>query len=184
MIVQSGNTDRTGKIEMPDLANVLDLSADVGADSWMAEGGTDLLSGQRWRSLRNLILMLVVLGGVGVGIFMLITMKSGDDNQTVNAPVPIDAAVRRQIDEPKPDAADLSRDDIRALSKFGFFSIDSPTKATIYVDNVRLGDTPIERAPVQPGPHKVKAVTKGKKPKEWTITIVGGRDTDEGMITW
>jgi hypothetical protein len=30
----------------------------------------------------------------------------------------------------------------------------------------------------------VKAVTKGKKPKEWTITIVGGRDTDEGMITW
>jgi hypothetical protein len=186
MIVQS-NAERTGrvdKIEMPDLANVLDLSEDVGADAWMAEGGTDLLSGQRWRSVRNLIILLIALGGVGVGIFLLVTMKSGDERAGANANVPIDAAVRRYVDEPKPDATDISHDDIVALSKFGFFSIDSPTKATIYVDNIRLGDTPIKRAPVQPGPHKVKAVTKGKKPKEWTFTIMGGRDTDEGTITW
>ena len=37
----------------PISTNVLDLSADVGADSWMAEGGTDLLSSHRWKSLRN-----------------------------------------------------------------------------------------------------------------------------------
>ena len=182
MIVQS-NSQQTGRVDLPDLANVLDLSEDVGADAWMAEGGTDLLSGQRWRSLRNLIVILVALAGVGVGIFLLVTMKNGEEDK-VATPVIADAAIKRHVDEPKPDADLISRDDIVALSKFGFFSIDAPKTTTIYVDNIRLGDTPMKRAPLQPGPHKVKAVTKGKKPKEWTITIIGGRDTDEGMLTW
>ena len=25
---------------------------------------------------------------------------------------------------------------------------------------------------------------KGKKPKEFDITIIGGQDTDQGLITW
>jgi len=173
MIVQAGQ--QTGKHDIPDLGNVLDLSEDVGADAWMAEGGTDLLSGQRWRSLRNLIIILVALGAVGVGIFLLVTMESGEEKK-VATPVIEDAAVKRHMDEPKPDAPSMSRQDIEAISKFGFFSIDASAKTTIYIDNIRIGDTPMKRTPLQPGPHKVKAVTKGKRPKEFVISIIGGQD--------
>jgi len=182
MIVQStGN--QTGKVALPDLASVLDLSENVGADSWMAEGGTNLLGSARWKSLRNLIIGLVVLAGIGVGVYMLMTMKEGEQKKVV-APVPSDASDRVVNDKPPPDAPSMSREDIVAISKFGFFSIDASAKTTVYVDNIRLGDTPMKRAPLQPGPHKVKLVTKGKKPKEMDITIIGGQDTDQGMITW
>ena len=85
---------------------------------------------------------------------------------------------------PRPDAQEISKDDIVALSKFGFFSITSTTKTTIYVDNVRYGETPMQRLPLPPGPHKVKAVTKGKKAREFMITIIGGRDTEQETIEW
>jgi hypothetical protein len=100
--------------------------------------------------------------------------------------VPVDAAVKRTYvpENQRPDAQEISKDDIVALSKFGFFSINASAKTTIYVDNVRYGETPMQRLPLPPGPHKVKAVTKGKKPKEFMITIIGGRDTDEGTINW
>ena len=179
MIVQSSGA-QTGKVAIPDLAAVLDLSDDVGADVWMADGGTNLLSSGRWKSLRNLIIGLVVLGGLGFGVYMVMTTQKGDEQKVVT-PVAMDAAVQRS--EPI-DAPAMSRDDIVAISKFGFFSIDASTKATVYVDNVRLGETPMKRAPLQPGPHRVKIVTKGKKPKEIDITIIGGRDTDQGIITW
>jgi serine/threonine protein kinase len=181
MIVQSSGT-QTGKVAIPDLAAVLDLSDDVGADAWMAEGGTNLLASSRLRSLRNLAIGLIVLGGLGVGVYMLMTTQKGTDQKVVT-PAAMDAPVKYD-DEPPPDAPSMSRDDIVAISKFGFFSIDASAKTTVYVDNVRLGETPMKRAPLQPGPHKVKLVTKGKKSRELEITIIGGRDTDEGLIEW
>ncbi len=180
MIVHSGGT---GKVELPDLGNVLDLSSNVGADSWMVEGGTDLLSSHRLRTLRNLVLALILVGGALAGIWYFLSRTSGGDN-AVQAPP--DAAVKRVVvpDPPKPDAAEMSKEDIVAISKFGFFTINANVKTTIYVDNVRYGETPLQRLPLTPGPHKVKAVTKGKKAKEFMITIIGGRDTDEGTIDW
>ncbi|HEX5059522.1 MAG TPA: serine/threonine-protein kinase [Kofleriaceae bacterium] len=182
MIVHSGGT---GKIELPDLGNVLDLSADVGADAWMVEGGTDLLSSHRLKSLRNLAIAFLAVAAAVFGIWYAVS-KLGGSSETPVVHVPADAAVKRTYvpEQPKPDAPEMSKDDIVAISKFGFFSINASAKTTIYVDSVRYGDTPMQRLPLTPGPHKVKAVTKGKKPKEWMITIIGGRDTDEGTITW
>ncbi|HEY5925428.1 MAG TPA: serine/threonine-protein kinase [Kofleriaceae bacterium] len=181
MIVHSGGT---GKIELPNLENVLDLSADVGADAWMVEGGTDLLSSHRMRSLRNLVIAVLLVGAAIFGIWYVLG-RLGDDDDTPVAAVPADAAVKRKyVPEATPDAPEISKEDIVAISKFGFFSINSNQKTTIYVDNVRYGETPMQRLPLPPGPHKVKAVTKGKKPKEFMITIIGGRDTDEGVIDW
>jgi hypothetical protein len=182
MIVHSGGT---GKVELPDLGNVLDLSADVGADQWMADGGTDLLSSHRLKALRNTVIAVVLVAAAGVGIWFFVSrLGGGESTNAVQAPP--DAAVRRTYvpPAPKPDAEEMNKDDIVALSKFGFFSIEASAKTTIYVDNVRYGETPMQRLPLPPGPHKVKAATKGKKPKEWMITIIGGRDTDEGTITW
>ncbi|HEY5944577.1 MAG TPA: protein kinase, partial [Kofleriaceae bacterium] len=181
MIVHSGGT---GKIELPDLANVLDLSEDVGADAWMVEGGTDLLSSHRLKALRNTVIAVVLVAAAVFGIWFFVSRMGGDGNNV--AAVPQDAPHKRTYvpDEAKPDATVINKDDIVALSKFGFFSINASAKTTIYVDNVRYGETPMQRLPLPPGPHKVKAVTKGKKPKEWMITIIGGRDTDEGTISW
>ncbi len=177
--------DGTGRITLPNLENVLDLSEDVGADAWMVEGGTDLLSSHRLRSLRNAVIAVVAAGAVVAGIWFFVNRTGGSDSQPA-VQVPADAAVKRTYvpDTPKPDAQEISKDDIVALSKFGFFSITASAKTTIYVDNVRYGETPMQRLPLPPGPHKVKAVTKGKKPKEFMITIIGGRDTDEGTISW
>jgi hypothetical protein len=181
MIVHSGGT---GKVEIPDLGNVLDLSADVGADAWMEEGGTDLLSKHRMRTLRNLLIAAVIVSIGVVGVWFFVSRMSGGDKTAMQ--VPADAAVKRTYvpDQPRPDAAEISKEDIVAISKFGFFSINANVKTTIYVDNVRYGETPMQRLPLPPGPHKVKAIAKGKKPKEFMITVVGGRDTDEGTINW
>ena len=182
MIVQS---TPTGKVSIPDLANVLDLSEDVGADSWMADKGTDLLSSHRWKSLRNIGLALLGFAIIGVGLYMIMTMKSGEENKPAVVTAPPDAEVRRVAPPPEPvDAGGMSKNDIVALSKFGFFTIDASAKTTIYVDNVRYGETPMQRLPLTPGPHKVKAVTKGKKPREFMITIIGGRDTELETINW
>ena len=174
----------TSKVSVPDLANVLDLSEDVGADSWMADGGTDLLSSHRWRSLRNIVLALAGIAIVIVGIWLVLKNTSGE-SRSVASSAPPDAAIRRSVPPPAPpDAAELNKNDIVALSKFGFFTIDASAKTTIYVDNIRYGETPMQRLPLTPGPHKVKAVTKGKKPREFMITIIGGRDTELETITW
>ncbi|HEU4612020.1 MAG TPA: serine/threonine-protein kinase [Kofleriaceae bacterium] len=183
MIVHSGGT---GRITMPNLENVLDLSANVGADAWMVDGGTDLLSSHRMKSLRNMLLVLALIVAAAVGVWYFMSRVGGNTDQTAAVQAPPDAAEKRHYvpEPPTPDAAEMSKDDIVALSKFGFFSITANQKTTIYVDNVRYGETPMQRLPLPPGPHKVKAVTKGKKAKEFMITIIGGRDTDEGEIEW
>ncbi len=181
MIVQQ---HQTGRVTLPDLENVLDLSENVGADAWMAEGGTDLLSSHRWKSLRNIFIAILAIAVLGVGIFMFTRATSKGEDTKVVTPAPADASVKRVAPVAPPDAEEISKEDIVALSKFGFFTIDATAKTTIYVDNVRYGETPMKRLPLAPGPHKVKAVTKGKKAREFMITIIGGRDTEQDTIEW
>jgi len=79
---------------------------------------------------------------------------------------------------------EVANSDVVALSKFGFFSISATAKTTIYVDNNRVGDTPLTKLPLAPGPHMVKAVGPRGKTKTMKVTIYGGRSTDEGSINW
>jgi hypothetical protein len=83
-----------------------------------------------------------------------------------------------------PPSDEISREDIVALSKFGFLSLTATATTTIYVDNNRIGDTPLRKLPLAPGPHTVKAMGPKGKTKTMKITIYGGRDTDEGTINW
>jgi hypothetical protein len=179
MIVQSGST----KISAPDLEAVLDLSSNMGDDAWMAEGGTDLLSAHRWKSLLKLGIALLAAAVVAGGIIWFVTRTGSEaPMNTVQAP-PADAAIRKPIVDIPIDAPD-NKDDIIALSHFGFFSINASAKTTIYIDDKVLGDTPITRVPYKPGPHVVKAVGPKGKSKIIKIAIVAGRDDDEGTITW
>jgi hypothetical protein len=78
----------------------------------------------------------------------------------------------------------MSHDDIRALSKYGFLTLDANEHTTIYVDGKNIGDTPLKQLPLPPGPHTVKAVGPHGKTKTLKIAIIGGRDDNEGSITW
>jgi len=164
-------------------ATVLDLSSNVLPDSWMADPSTDLLRGHRLRSIRN--------AGIGLGIVLVLGLviffaTRGGDHKPIKLPVAIpDAAVTPDAPELPIDADDgMSHDSIVALSRYGFFSITATAKTQIYIDTKQIGETPLTRWPLPPGPHKVKAIGPRGKTKQLTITIYGGRDTDEGTITW
>ena len=187
MIVQPG----TGRAYVPQPPHpphpphppgVLDLSGTMLPDSWMIDPNTDLLRGHRLRSIRNAAIAIAAVAAVAVAVF-LVTRASdsgpaGPAHPVVQAEVP-DAA------EPPADAqTGPTRDDIVALSRFGFFSITANARTQIYVDNKQIGETPLTRLPLPPGPHKVRAIGPRGKVKLLNITIYGGRDTDEGSITW
>jgi serine/threonine-protein kinase len=163
---------------------VRDLSANVPADTWMANPDTDLLHAHRWKSVRNVVLVLGVLGVLGTGTVLLFREFGGSSDRVVVTEAPEDAAVARVApDAPGPDAG-ISKNDIVALSKYGFFSIAATAKTTIYIDGKNIGDTPLTRLPLAPGPHKVKAVGPRGKSKTLNITIYGGRDTEAETISW
>ena len=181
VMVHSGSS----KVQMPpDFAAVLDLSQNVGGDVWMAEGGTDLLAQHRWKSIRNFLIALGVLAVLGVGaVFLARFLGSGSsDSNHVVPPAPEDAAVH-VVPKLQPDARD-ERDTIVACSKFGFFSIDADAKTDIYIDERPVGPTPMQRYPLKPGPHVVKAVGPHHKTQKFTIDIRGCEDTDNGTIEW
>jgi serine/threonine protein kinase len=166
---------------------VLDLSANVPADTWMANPDTNLLSQHRWKSLRNVLIVIGVLTVVVVGAVFAVQMLGGDKSRNDGvANLTPDAAVvtAKDAGATVPTDTQHDRDNIIALSKFGFFSIDANAKTTIWIDNKNIGETPLTRLPLTPGPHKVKAIGPRGKKKEFSITIYGGRDTEEPAIAW
>jgi serine/threonine protein kinase len=181
MIVQQGSS--RAYVPVPS-ASVLDLSSNVLPDSWMVDPSTDLLRSHRLRSIRNAAIAIGVLVVLAAVIAFTAT-RGGDSGKTsVSRPV-ADAALPPDAPALPPDAAgELSRDEIIARSRFGFFSIAATAQTQIYIDNKQIGETPLTRLPVLPGPHKVKAVGPRGKSKQMSITIYGGQDTDAGTITW
>jgi serine/threonine-protein kinase len=185
MIVQSGSS----KVEIPvpsgmNGSAVLELPLPV--DTWMATPDTDLLKAHRWKSL--VIGMAAVFGlilVIAVAVMIYLFTKTDEPDRPNVAPPPPDAYV---VAKPPPDAMEgdggMSKDDIVAISRWGFFSLNASQKTTIYIDNQKIGETPLTRLPVNPGPHKVRAVGPKGKTKEFKITIYGGRDTEAEFITW
>ena len=178
MIVQPGSLPAA----LP--GQVIDLSGNMMPDSWMIDPSTDLLRGHRLRSIRNAAIAIAAVAVTGAVIFF-ITNRVGDASRADQPPVAVetetpDAAVEPPVDAP----TGPTRDEIISISHFGFFSINANVKTQIYVDNKLIGDTPLVRFPLPPGPHKVKAIGPRGKVKMINTTIYGGRYTDEDMITW
>ncbi|MEO8840600.1 MAG: serine/threonine-protein kinase [Kofleriaceae bacterium] len=177
----------TGRIQMVDLDAVLDLSSDMGADAWMAEGGTNLLAAHRWKSLRNALIAIAVVGVAVVGIVLVMQVLGNRSTTQNHVAVATDGAIRQPIHDIPLDAPDgMTREqkDIVALSKFGFYSLTSNAKTTVYVDDKQIGETPLTRLPLKPGPHTVKLVGPKNKTKTLKIVITGGGDTDSGSQDW
>ena len=195
MIVQDAGSSRVSVPSIAMLATpqqtaqlpnggVLDLSTAVPVDTWMANPDTDLLRAHRWKSVLGIVLAIVAVSGIAVALLVGMKCRESDvaDQPIVNAPKP-DAAPPR----PPPDAMTIdavNKDDIVALSRFGFFSVDATARTTIYIDGKNIGETPLKRLPILPGPHTVKAVGPRGKTKTFKITVYGGRDTEADTITW
>ncbi len=166
-------------------AGVLDLSASVPADTWLADPDTDLLGAHRRKTLRNMILAITGVAIVGALLFAFFQLyqpaKPRDevapepDAAVVEAPPPIDAA-------PRPDADDRAY--IADVSRWGFFSLAATARTSVYIDGKLIGETPLTRYALRPGVYKVKAVGPRGKVKSFKVTMYGGKDTDEGTITW
>ena len=183
--------DRSAPIQIPELpAGVLDLSTNMHADTWMANPDTNLLTGHRLKGLMTIGIALVILIAAGVGVFYLV--NRGGDDEHVNAPVVTDAKVAATPIDAKPIQIDapgtMSQEDIIALSRYGFFSIDASLTTQIYVDGKLVGETPMTKLPLKPGPHKVKAIGPGgarkKQVKELDITIYATKDEVVPKIEW
>jgi serine/threonine protein kinase len=150
---------------------------------------TDLL-GDRWKRLRNIALIgaiaIAVLVAVGIAISGRTPPAPGTNTgEAAAAAVPVDAAVAAPPPEAAPDAGgEPSRQDIIALSRFGFFSIDADAKTTIFIDGKRIGEAPLTRLPLPPGIHKIKAIGPRSKVQKFEITIYAAKDTDYGTLTW
>jgi serine/threonine protein kinase len=188
MIVQGEGSSRI-EIPVPPLpAGVRDLSQSVAEDLWMANPDTNLLRAHRWKGLITLVLVIGALAAVAIAVVMITGSASdegggsgsaGSDN--VVTPKAPDAAVA----PPTADAGSgMTKEDIYAISRFGYFTIKSNAKTTIFVDGKYIGETPMTRLPLPPGPKKIKAIGPKGKTKQFTTTILGGQDTDEGTIIW
>lgn len=103
--------------------------------------------------------------------------------------LPADAALADAValDAPPPDATTTTtptREEITALSKFGFVTIESSARTKIYLDDMLIGETPIARLPVKPGPHTIRAVGPKQQTRSIAITVYGGQDTTVPTIVW
>jgi len=182
VIVQQGSAPVTLPPPVP--TGVLDLSASVPADTWMMNPDTDLLGAHRRKTLRALLFTVAGIVLIGAALFAL-SQFYDPQSRGGSAPRPVrDAAIpdAPPVDAPPIDAID--KDHITAISRFGFFSIAATARTSIYVNDKLYGETPLTRLPLTPGVYKVKAVGPRGKTKLLKITIYGGKDTDEGTITW
>jgi hypothetical protein len=59
----------------------------------------------------------------------------------------------------------------------GFLTVGATPFATVSVDGVALGDTPLVRRVMAPGEHKVRLVRDGYRSDEFKVTIESGKDT-------
>lgn len=86
----------------------------------------------------------------------------------------------------RPEAAPSGGDDelAAAVAKPGFYSVDSRPYATISIDGVTLGETPLFRVPLAPGTHRVRARRQDGTTKAFSITIVAGKEVSSGRLKW
>jgi hypothetical protein len=154
----------------------IDLSANVPVDTWMANPDTDLLRGHRMKQVRNIFIVFGLIAVLGGLLFVASRFVGGRDEDSSTVTTPADAAVRTvHQDAPSIDAG-LSKDDIIAISRFGYVTIDSNIKpATVYIDGNKIGPTPQKRVPLSPGPHNIKVVGP-KTVKEVKVDVFGGKD--------
>ncbi len=66
----------------------------------------------------------------------------------------------------------------------GWYAIDSAPYATIFVDDRKIGDTPLDRIALPAGSHRVRAVLADGRQRSFAVTIAPDRKTSQGTLRW
>jgi eukaryotic-like serine/threonine-protein kinase len=66
----------------------------------------------------------------------------------------------------------------------GWYAIDSTPYATIFIDDRKIGDTPLDRISLTAGPHRVRAVLADGRQRTFAIDIAPDRKTTAGTLAW
>ena len=151
----------------------------------LADPSTDLLG--PWRK-RNMRLAIGLSAAAVVAIVVAIVLTTGGGSRpAAGTAVPIDAAPVATVEidaAPPPIDGGPSREDIIALSRYGFLSVAADDKTVVYLDGVRVGEAPLLRMPLKPGPYKLKAVGPRGKSRKFDIVVEATKDVDLGTIEW
>jgi serine/threonine-protein kinase len=101
------------------------------------------------------------------------TIAQPPDTATVEQP---------SVEQPSVEHREPTRPAVRR--KPGYFSIDSTPFATIFVDNKRLGITPLVKKRLPAGPHTIRAELKDGRTKEMSIDVPAGKTAAPVRLTW
>lgn len=74
-------------------------------------------------------------------------------------------------------------DDPAAVTS-GWYAIDSAPYATIFIDDRKIGDTPLDRIALPAGSHRVRAVLADGRQRTFAITIAPDQKTSQGTLRW
>ena len=165
-------------------SDVLDLSAAVPLDTWMADPDTNFLQAQRWKTIWSIGLMLVALAAIVGVVALVLSLQPDSSRESHPRQVAIDASAGSATPDALEIDAGVSQKDIILVSRHGYFSVSATAKTTIYIDDKLIGETPVTQWPLRPGPHKVKAIGPRGKSVKFDITIYGGQDTEAPAINW
>jgi hypothetical protein len=187
VVTAAGSDHGSAPVAMSSLSS-LSIPGDPSDVVQLDEPSTDLLRGYRRKSLiRMIVVVSSVLATIVVGVIVIAKLGGDDDPRPAVIPdaaaavqAPVDA---RRAPETPPDA-DINRENIIAISKWGFFSLDANAKTKIFIDNKYAGDTPLTRYLVAPGVHQVKAIGPKGKIKKFEIKIYAAKDTNWPDIKW
>jgi serine/threonine-protein kinase len=74
--------------------------------------------------------------------------------------------------------------DPQAPAASGWYAIDSSPYATIFIDDRKVGDTPLDRIALPAGSHQVRAVLADGRQRTFSITIAPDHKTSQGTLRW
>ncbi|HUQ08403.1 MAG TPA: serine/threonine-protein kinase [Kofleriaceae bacterium] len=155
----------------------------------LADPSTDLLGDWRRRRMKRLIVLGVALAAASA-LFVVFGMggksssakdQGGDDVATGAAAV-IDAAEEElvlPIDAALP--LDASRETIIAENRYGYLTIKSAEKITVYIDGQRIVNDAFDQYPLRPGPYKVKVTGPRGKTKRFEIVIEATKTVTQNL---
>jgi serine/threonine-protein kinase len=101
-------------------------------------------------------------------------------HDAVHAPVDRRPPVKKPLPRIAPPAAPAAE----PTDEAGMFSVDSKPYATIYVDDRRLGDTPLFRVLLPPGDHRVRAALADGRERSFIVHVESGKDANSGQLAW
>jgi serine/threonine-protein kinase len=154
----------------------------------LADPSTDLLGDWRRRRMKRLIVLGVVLAAAAVALFVvgIPGMKSSAKDQGggtgTSAAARVDAAEEELVaplDAPLP--TDASRETIMAENRYGYLTITSNAKFTVYIDGHRIVNDAFDQYPLRPGPYKIKVVGPRNKTKRFEIIIEASKTVTHNL---